>query len=103
MGGKIKNIVPYQAFPTRDYYAVVAVPSENLWPKFCEALGREELADDERVATNEDRVRNRDVLEPLLEEEIAAYATDEIVERMRDREGPLGVNGVIGLNDSIDT
>ena len=87
-GGKIENIVPYQVFRTRDGHAVVAVPSENLWPKFCDALDREELIDDERFATNEDRVRNRDVLEPLLEEEVADYGTEEVVDLMRAHDVP---------------
>lgn len=87
-GGKIQNIVPYQVYETDDDYAVVAVPSEHLWPKFCEALGREDLLDDERFATNADRVDHRDVLEPELEAEIAEYTTEEIVELMRDHDVP---------------
>ena len=87
-GGKIENIVPYQVFRTEDDYAVVAVPSEHLWPKFCEAIGREELIEDERFATNEDRVRNRDVLEPMLEAEIAGYVTEEVVDLMHDHDVP---------------
>jgi crotonobetainyl-CoA:carnitine CoA-transferase CaiB-like acyl-CoA transferase len=87
-GGKIQNIVPYQVFETADDYAVVAVPSEHLWPKFCEALGREDLLDDERFATNADRVANREVLEPELEAEVADYTTEEIVSLMRDHDVP---------------
>jgi crotonobetainyl-CoA:carnitine CoA-transferase CaiB-like acyl-CoA transferase len=87
-GGKIQNIVPYQVFETADDYAVVAVPSEHLWPKFCEALGREDLVADDRYETNADRVANRDTLEPELEAEIAEYTTDEIVDLMRDHDVP---------------
>jgi crotonobetainyl-CoA:carnitine CoA-transferase CaiB-like acyl-CoA transferase len=87
-GGKIQNIVPYQVFETADDYAVVAVPSEHLWPKFCEALGREDLLDDERFATNADRVAHRDALEPELEAEIADYTTEGIVDLMREHDVP---------------
>lgn len=87
-GGKIPNIVPYQAFETADGYAVIAVPSEHIWPDFCEALGREDLLDDDRFETNSDRVEHRDTLEPLLEEEIAGYTTEEIVETMRAHDVP---------------
>jgi crotonobetainyl-CoA:carnitine CoA-transferase CaiB-like acyl-CoA transferase len=87
-GGKIQNIVPYQVFETADDYAVVAVPSEHLWPKFCEALGREDLLDDERFATNADRVERRDALEPELEAEIADYTTEGIVDLMREHDVP---------------
>ncbi len=87
-GSKIPNIVPYQAFPTTDGHAVVAVPSEHLWPGFCAALGREELVDDERFATNDDRVRNRATLEPMLEAETREYTAAALVERMRDHDVP---------------
>jgi crotonobetainyl-CoA:carnitine CoA-transferase CaiB-like acyl-CoA transferase len=87
-GGKIKNIVPYQAFETADDYAVIAVPSEHLWPKFCEALDRPDLLADERFETNTDRVANRDVLEADLEAEISEYTTDEIVSLMQEHDVP---------------
>ncbi|MFB6157778.1 MAG: CaiB/BaiF CoA transferase family protein [Haloferacaceae archaeon] len=100
LGGKIKNIVPYQAFPTADGYAVVAVPSENLWPNFCAALDREDLLDDERFADNDARVRNRGTLEPMLEEETAAYATDELVELMQAHDVPATpINDMAGVYD----
>jgi CoA:oxalate CoA-transferase len=84
MGSRHPTIVPYQAFPTQDGYVVIAVPSQNLWPAFCGAIDRGDLVDDPRFATNPDRVENRETLEPLLEEEIATYGTDEIVKVMRD-------------------
>jgi crotonobetainyl-CoA:carnitine CoA-transferase CaiB-like acyl-CoA transferase len=88
LGGRISNIVPYQVFETADGYAAVAVPSEHLWPKFCAALGLGDLVDDERFATNPDRVENRDTLEPMLEAEVAEYATDELVSLMREHDVP---------------
>jgi crotonobetainyl-CoA:carnitine CoA-transferase CaiB-like acyl-CoA transferase len=88
MGSRIENIVPYQAFPTADGHAVVAVPSEHLWPKFCEAIGRPGLATDDRFATNDDRVRNRETLEPLLESVVADHTTDELVALMREHDVP---------------
>jgi formyl-CoA transferase len=88
MGSKHPTIAPYQALPTRDGYVVVAVPSQNLWPKFCAAIGREDLADDDRFATNADRVNNRDVLDSLLEAEASEYTTEELVEVMEAHDVP---------------
>ena len=96
-GSKIPNIVPYQAFPTADGYAVVAVPSEHLWPEFCAALDRTELVDDDRFATNDDRVRNRDELEPMLEAETREYTTAALVERMHEYDVPA-----TPINDMAD-
>ena len=82
MGSKHPTITPYQAFPTTDGHVVVAVPSRHLWPKFCAALDREDLTDDDRFATNADRVDNRDTLDPLLEAETRDYTTEELVDVM---------------------
>ncbi|WP_435076899.1 CaiB/BaiF CoA transferase family protein [Halococcus sp. AFM35] len=79
MGSKHPTIVPYQAFETADGYVVVAVGSENLWANFCAALDREDLTDDTRFATNEDRVANREALDSLLADELVEYATDELL------------------------
>ena len=80
MGSRHPNLAPYRAFETADGYVVVAVASEHVWPRFCRALGRAELAVDDRFATNADRVRNREELEDVLDAEFAALTTDEALE-----------------------
>ena len=97
MGSRHPTIAPYQAFPTADDWVVVACASENIWPRFCAALDREELADDERFATNEQRVTNREELEAILTAEVEQYTTDEIVEMLRDHDVPA-----TAVNDMAD-
>ena len=82
MGSKHPTIAPYQAFETSDGYVVVATASEHLWPKFCRALDREDLVDDERFSVNADRVENRSELDRILDEEFERYTTAEAVELM---------------------
>jgi crotonobetainyl-CoA:carnitine CoA-transferase CaiB-like acyl-CoA transferase len=80
-GNAHQNIVPYQVFEvapagyaasapgagaTRDHL-ILAVGNDSQFAKFCEVAGRPELASDPRYARNQDRVRNRAVLVPLLE------------------------------------
>ena len=67
------NIVPYQVFEVapdaegRPQHIILAVGNDGQFAKFCEVAGRPELAQDERFARNQNRVRHRDVLVPLLE------------------------------------
>jgi len=82
MGSKHPTIAPYQAFETTDGYVVVATASENLWPTFCEAIDREDLLDDDRFATNADRVENRSELDRILDEVFAGFSTAEAVARL---------------------
>ena len=67
------NIVPYQVFEVapdaqrRPQHIILAVGNDGQFAKFCEVAGRPDLAQDERFARNQNRVRHRDVLVPLLE------------------------------------
>lgn len=97
MGSRHPTIAPYQAFPTEDDWVVVACASEHIWPRFCAALDREDLADDERFATNERRVDNREELEEVLAAELSEYGTDEAVEVFHDHDVPAAP-----VNDMAD-
>jgi len=59
MGNAHPNIVPYQVFHASDDPFVIAVANETIWRRFCETMGRDDLAADARFKTNADRVANR--------------------------------------------
>jgi crotonobetainyl-CoA:carnitine CoA-transferase CaiB-like acyl-CoA transferase len=80
------SVVPYQAFPARDGYLVVAVFAEKFWGGFCRAIGRPDLESDPRFDSNSRRVANKALLVPLLEEGFRARTVDEWLEALR-REG----------------
>ena len=77
LGNAHAQIVPYQMFPTADGYMVLAVGNDAQFERFCHVIGRPELAADERFATNPARVKNRDVLIPLLEAALKERTTGE--------------------------
>ena len=89
VGSAHLNLVPYQPFRTRDGFVNVAVGSEGLWLKFCEAV-EIPIAADRRFATNADRVRNREVLLDLLMPVFARRTTAEWVERLLGAGVPAG-------------
>ncbi len=72
-GNAHANIVPYQVFEVapeaggQPQHIILAVGNDGQFAKFCEVAGRPELARDERFARNQNRVRHRDVLVPMLE------------------------------------
>ncbi|MFB6070691.1 MAG: CaiB/BaiF CoA transferase family protein [Halanaeroarchaeum sp.] len=88
MGSKHPTIAPYQAFETADGFVVVAVASEHIWPRFCRAIDREDLLEDERFETNADRVEHREALDALLAEELAGYRTDDLLALLREHDVP---------------
>ena len=74
-GNAHPNIVPYQDFATADGAIIVAVGNDGQFARFAAAIGRPELADDARFATNAARVANRDTLIPLIAERMATRTT----------------------------
>jgi len=61
------NICPYQVFATSDGHLILAVGNDSQFRNFCKAAGREELSEDARFRTNPDRLKNRDLLVPIVE------------------------------------
>lgn len=83
-GNAHPNIVPYQSFPTADGHLVVAVANEAIWARFCEGVGKPELAADPRFDTNAHRVENRGVLIALLDDMFRGLPGREWIELLND-------------------
>ena len=90
MGNAHPTIVPYQTFDASDRPVAVAVGNDAQFRRLCEAIGRAELADDERYATNPARVANREELVEVLQGEFCQRGADEWVERIREVGVPIG-------------
>jgi crotonobetainyl-CoA:carnitine CoA-transferase CaiB-like acyl-CoA transferase len=57
-GSGHESLCPYQAFDALDKPVLIGIANDNLWQRFCRAVGKEEWVDDPRFRTNPDRVRN---------------------------------------------
>lgn len=89
-GNAHPSIVPYETFPTTSAHIVVAVGTDLQFRSFCEAIGVPELGEDERFATNPQRVANRATLIPLLAEATARFAPDALLAALEERDVPSG-------------
>lgn len=59
IGSANRMSAPYQAVLAADGWFVIGAANQGLWLSFLEVLGRTELQDDDRYATNAARVTNR--------------------------------------------
>ncbi|HEX8789107.1 MAG TPA: CaiB/BaiF CoA-transferase family protein, partial [Telluria sp.] len=89
-GNAHANIVPYQTFACADGHIIVAAGNDGQYQKFVEAGGRPELARDERFATNPLRVKNRDILVPLLDDMVRTRSRDEWIALLEAQGVPCG-------------
>lgn len=76
MGNRHPSITPYETFDTADRPIAIAVGNDKQFRAFAVAIGRSDLADDPRFATNPLRVANRDALCALLEPALKANGAD---------------------------
>ena len=90
LGNAHPSIVPYQTFDASDKKLALAVGNDAQFKNLCQAVGRPELAGDERFAENPDRVANREELVTILEEEFRKKTADEWVEEIREAGVPCG-------------
>jgi len=91
------SIVPFQNFATADGWIVVACPKQKFWERLCGAIGRPELAADDRFADFTGRDRNRDELLPILEEGFRARTSAEWLAVLTEAGVPTAaVNDVAG-------
>src|SRR5882672_1737250 len=104
-GNAHPNIVPYEVFRGGDEkYFVVGVGTESLWKRFVQVMNvHDSLGRDERFSTNALRIKNREMLVPLLQNifqqkpaaawldkftqsDIPAALTNSVAEAIEDRQ-----------------
>ena len=90
LGNAHPNIVPYQSFVAKDGHLIVAVGNDGQFRRYCEVIGAAELADDERFATNRQRVHNRDALVPLLQAKMLERSKAQWIELLEAANVPAG-------------
>ena len=79
LGTRHPAATPFQAFPTKDGYIVLALSwgIENQWELYCATIGRHDLIDDPRFDTPALRTEHHGELEPLLIEAMRKKTTAE--------------------------
>jgi crotonobetainyl-CoA:carnitine CoA-transferase CaiB-like acyl-CoA transferase len=99
VGSAHASAVPYQAFKTKDIHIVIAIFTERFWSQFCNVIGRPDLVEDPRFATNRERHTHRHQLIPVLEAILATRTGEEWLAALRAEGIPSGpiqtVDGVL--------
>ena len=75
-GGRHPSIAPFECYASSDGYVIIAAGNDTLFKNCCSALGRPEIAEDERFASNAARCENIDALKSTFESILCAHSTD---------------------------
>ncbi len=105
-GNAHPNIVPYEAYRGSDEkYFVVGVGTDGLWKKFEQVMNVQgDIGRDERFTTNALRIKNREVLVPLLQNIFRQEPTARWLEKFAEAEIPAGpINTVAEAIEDMQT
>jgi CoA:oxalate CoA-transferase len=82
---------PQCGFKTKDGYVALIVPTEEMWDRFCKAVGREDLIKHPLCSSGMLRGKNFDsFLQPILDEWMAQRTTEEVMQRLLKFGVPVG-------------
>ena len=95
-GNEHPTIVPYETFQAADGWINLGVANDDLWRRFCNAAETPDLVDDPRFAKAADRVRNREVLVPLVRSLIRERTRDDWMTRLDKAGVPSGAIRTVG-------
>lgn len=91
-GARHASIVPYGPYSVANgRQVVIAIQNEREWVRLCnDVLEHPELATDERFNRNELRLKNRAVLEPMVDEYLSRFSVEEAEARFERASIPYG-------------
>lgn len=90
MGNAHAQVVPYGVYEAADGEVILAPANDKLFKALMRALGRDDMADDPRLAHNAGRIAHRDWMEAELAAEVRTWASADLLEACRAAGVPAG-------------
>jgi len=90
-GASLPGIVPSNTYTTRDgKYLVIGANADSIFKRLMTAIGREDLAGDPALASNEGRVKRTEELDKVIGEWVAGRELDDALAILARAEVPSG-------------
>jgi crotonobetainyl-CoA:carnitine CoA-transferase CaiB-like acyl-CoA transferase len=81
---------PMGVFPVKDGHISIAAAGDRMFLDFLKVIGAEDLIQDERFATREERGKHRPALRALVEERTRTWTADDLIEALNAVGVPSG-------------
>lgn len=88
--GRLKHLYPRAAFKCKDGYIAMNIPDDRVWARFCYAIDRPDLVQDERSSTGSTRAANVDFLDPIIENWLKEKTRNEAETILNNNGVPVG-------------
>ena len=90
IGQAHRGSAPYQCFETGDGYIAFGASQQHFFKALCDIVGRPELFDDPRFASNAERVKHNDVLIEMLAAEMRKQPSAHWLAALEEAGVPAG-------------
>lgn len=90
MPARVSSWCVYEPFPSRDGKLLfVAITTDNIWKRFCEAFGLTDLLSDPELQTNEQRVKARPRVLPVIADIVAKHDLADMMKKLETLSVPF--------------
>jgi formyl-CoA transferase len=90
-GASLPGIVPSNTYPCRDgSYVVIGANADSIFKRMMKAIGRDDLADDPALASNDGRAKQTERLDDAIAQWTGKHDLDEVLRVLESAEVPSG-------------
>jgi len=83
IGNKLSSSAPFGAYHASDGYVVICTITDPQWQKVLQAMGREDLSGEQRYATRENRTKNMEEVDGLVQGWSKGKTVEEVMGILR--------------------
>ena len=91
IGNTNPYVVPYQVFKGSDKSFVLAVGNDAQFCEFCKLIDHPELCNSDQFNTNANRLKNRNILIPIIQKVLKTRTANEWCNLFREHNIPVGL------------
>jgi crotonobetainyl-CoA:carnitine CoA-transferase CaiB-like acyl-CoA transferase len=88
LGNRMIEVTPFNVYPAKDGYIVIAIVTVGQWQRLLEVIGREELKEVTEYGSQLDRIKHIDEIDSIVEEWTRERTVDEMIRELRAADLP---------------
>lgn len=88
LGNRMVEVTPFNIYPAKDGYIVIAIVTVGQWQRFLEVIGRKGLRDVPEYASQIDRIKHVEEIDTIVEQWTRQRTVAEMIEQLRAADLP---------------
>ncbi len=87
-GNKLSSSAPFGAYHARDGYVIICTITDPQWQKVLQAMGREDLSGEQRYATRENRTKNMEEVDGIVQAWCKGQTIEDVMAALKKYQVP---------------